>query len=451
MRSMALSLMFGTVVSFAGCSAEPDLSTVRPLTYQDLQIHNNWVYQKNNEAKAAPFEGRPIQVSGVGRVKAAPNVAVITGQIKTEAPTDDVAVDMAAKLINDTQKRLDGQSAELNFMQILGTEKRDEDCQKHNVEAQNRYNEIVSDNQFNKRIKVQIERGTNTSSKPRQPKPRIRTKLCPVLNSEVRINFVARVPSGQASNVINMLTEAGAEDVNLFGYDFEDYDKLYKDAAAKAVMDARGKAELIAARAGTQLREITDFRVDPPNRVSRYGPQAMIITNHANRSVAPGRYNDSVDLLNSGAQYVTIPAVFETVNETVVAQEASTELVTIPATYETVRETVVVQEASTEIAIVNGRPVERVIPAVTKQETRRVVKTPARTAERTIPAVTKTLTRRIIKTPARAERVGPEYGSANNALKMSLAGNRTIKVQATLTYDYITPIDGTLPKAKAFK
>ena len=451
MRPMALSLMFGTVLGLAGCSADPDLSTVRPLTYQDLQMHNNWVYRKNNEAKATPFEGRPIQVSGVGRVKAVPDIAVITGQIKTEAPTDSVAVDMAAKLINDTQRRLDGHSAELNFTQISGIEKRDEDCQKHNVEARNRYNEIVSDNQFNTRIKAQIERGINTPSKPRQPKPRIRTKLCPVLNSEARISFVARVPSDQASNIINMLTEAGVEDVNLFGYDFEDYDKLYKEAAAKAVMDARGKAELIAARAGTQLREITDFKVDPPNRVSRFGPQAMIITNHANRNVTPERYNDSVDLLNSGAQYVTIPATYETVSETIVVQEASAELVTIPAAYETVQETVVAQEASTEIVIINGRPMERVIPAVTKQINRRVVKTPARTTERTVPAVTKVETRRRIKTPARAERVGPEYGGANNALKMSLAGNRTIKVQATLTYGYITPIDGTLPKAKAFK
>ena len=314
-----------------------------------------------------------------------------------------------------------------------------------NIDAQNRFSEIVSDNEYNLRIKRQIERGINTSSKPREPKLRIAKKLCPVLNSEVRINFVARVPSGEAPNIINMLTEVGVEDVNLFGYDFEDYDTLYKEAAAKAVTDAGGKAELIAARAGTKLTEITDFTVDPPNRVSRFGPQAMIITNHANRNVAPGQYNESLALVNSGVEYVTIPPVFETYAEPIVVQEASTELVTIPATYETVQETVVVQPAY-------SNPDGSTVPAVTKQVSRRVVRTPASTQERVIPAVTKMETRRRIKTPASTvERVIPAFGGANNALKMSLAGKRTITVKAALTYSYITPIDGTLPKAEAFK
>ena len=443
MRFMALSLLCASAIGLAGglaaCSAEPDLATVRPLTYQDMQAHNNWAFQKNSETETAPFEGRPIQVSGIGRVKAAPTIAVITGQIKTEALTDDAAVDMAAKLINDAQRTLEGQSAELNFTQITGTEKRDEDCEKSNMESLNRFSEIVADNQFNANIKRQIERGINTSSKPRPAKARISAKVCPVLNSEVRIGFVARVPSGQAANIINMLTEAGVEDVNLFGYDFDDYDTLYKEAAAKAVTDARDKAERIAARAGTQLKAITEFTVDPPNRVARFGPQAMIITNHANRNVAPGQYNNTLDVVNSGVQYVTIPPVFETVTETVVVQEASTELVTVPATFETVQETVVVQPAY-------ANPDGSTVPAVTKQISRRVVKTPARTAERTIPAVSKTETRRVIKEPARAVQVGPEHGSANNALKMSLAGARTITVNARLTYGYTTPIDGTLPK-----
>ena len=251
------------------------------------------------------------------------------------------------------------------------------------------------------------------------------------------------------------------EDVNLFGYDFEDYDTLYKEAAAKAVTDAGGKAELIAARAGTKLTEITDFTVDPPNRVSRFGPQAMIITNHGNRSVAAGRYNDTGGaILNSGpnVEYIITPAVYETVSETVVVQPESVQYVSLPPTYKTISEPVVVQAASTELIAIPAtfdspaRVVERVIPAVTKMETRRVVKTPASTQERRIPAVTKQITRRVVKTPAKATpHVPPERNNANNALKMSLAGKRTITVKAALTYSYITPIDGTLPKKEALK
>ena len=91
------------------------------------------------------------------------------------------------------------------------------------------------------------------------------------------------------------------------------------------------------------------------------------------------------------------------------------------------------------------------MPSVTKQETRRVIKSPASTVERVIPAVTKQQTRRVVKTPARSVEIAPEHGSANNALKMSLAGARTISVNASLTYSYATPIDGTLPKPEAFK
>ena len=98
MKSIALSLLIGSALGLSGCSVERDLSMVRPLTYHDIQAHNNWAYLKNNEAKATPFKGRPIQVSGIGRVKAVPNIAVITGQIKTEASTDDAAVDLPRNL-----------------------------------------------------------------------------------------------------------------------------------------------------------------------------------------------------------------------------------------------------------------------------------------------------------------------------------------------------------------
>ena len=449
-----------------GCEAAPDRSSellpVRPLTYQDIQAHNNWVQSQSHKRKPEPFEAYPIEVKGVGRVKAVPNIAVITGVIKTKAQADDEAVDKAAKIINAVQRALNDQKAGLNFTQISAFEKRDEDCQTHNIESGNRHNEIISDNQFNTNIKAKIERGVNTKTKPREAKARIAQKLCPVLETQARLGFVVRIaPASAAADMINTLTTAGVEKVDLYGYDFEDYDALYKEAAAKAVKDAKTKAELIARRAGTHLTEITNFTVDPPERTSRFGPQAMIITNHGNRNVAAGQYNNlGGAVINAGpnVEFIITPAVYETVTETVVSQEASTELVTIPATYETVAETVVVQEASTELVAIPAtfnspaRVMERTIPAVTKQVMRRVVKQPARTQERVIPAVTKQVTRRVVKTPASAkQRIVPENERASNALKMSLAGARTITVNAALAYNYNTPIDGTLPKPETSK
>jgi uncharacterized protein YggE len=461
MRRIATSC-FLSIPLLVGCQAAQDFSMVRPLTYQDIQAHNNWVQLKKRIVKPKPFEGKPIQVSGIGRAKAVPNIAVITGLIETEAQADDEAVDKAAIIINKVQEVLEGQTAELNFTNISAVEKRDEDCQIHNVEVRTRYNEITLDNQYNANIKAQIERGVNTKVKPRKAKTRKTLKLCPVLETQAKIGFVVRIaPADNAAGVINMLTAAGVEKVDLFGYDFEDYDALYKEAAAKAVKDAKDKAELIANRAGTQLTDLTGFRVDPPDRTSRFGPQAMIITNHGNRNVAAGRYNNMDGaIINSGpnVDLVSIPAVYETVSETVVVQPASVEYVTIPPTYETVTETVTTQEASTELIVIPAtayspaRVEERVIPAVTKQVSRRVVKTPASTVERIIPAVTKQQTRRVVKTPARVEeRIASQNEGASNALKLSLAGARTITVNAALTYRYKTPIDGTLPNPETSK
>ena len=69
-------------------------------------------------------------------------------------------------------------------------------------------------------------------------------------------------------------------------------------------------------------------------------------------------------------QIVSGAPVYETVTETVVAQEASTELVTIPPTY----------NADGSIAT-PAYTQERSVPAVTKQVTRRVLKSPASTQE----------------------------------------------------------------------
>jgi len=125
-----------------------------------------------------------------------------------------------------------------------------------------------------------------------------------------------------------------------------------------------------------------------------------------------------------------IPPIFETVTETVVVQPASVEYVSVPAQYETVYETIVVQEASTELINVNGTVTERVIPAVTKQEARRVIKTPASSVERVIPG----------------GGVSAQTGASNALNESMMSGSKTIRVTASVSYNYETPLDGVIFK-----
>ena len=85
--------------------------------------------------------------------------------------------------------------------------------------------------------------------------------------------------------------------------------------------------------------------------------------------------NSSCDTYAKNAvEWVTIPAVFETITETLVVQKAYTDVKVSPAAYKA--------DGSIETAA-KAELIE--IPAVTKQVTRRVIITPARQVKRLIP------------------------------------------------------------------
>ena len=461
----------------------------------DIEDYIDWKADQT-EDKIEPFKAKPIAVSGTGTVRAVPDIAVLTGLIKTEAKVDYKAMDAASEIVNRVQEIIDGKPVDMSFTNLSAVEKRDEDCLAHNRNASRRNSDINSDNWFNKN---ELNRREDVRQKLRPPKPRIAQKVCEVTHVENYISFTAWVrPSGAVSEYIRAFTEAGVERVDLFGFDFSNYDALYKEASEKAVANAREKAEISARIAGTKLTTIESFSVSGTERRSRFGPQATIISPHGDRSVTPQQRTTFADrvirsqasprnrrsapvyappvpqasvscwdgsLVFNAVQCPGQPAlavspvssytgavtsggfsgvsqqsstgpVYETVTDTIVVQEASTELVVIPATYETVYETIVVQEASAGS------------PPVTKQEARRIVKTPARTSERTIPAVTKQVSRRVLKNPGSSSTGGVSGQSgASNALNESiLSGSKTIRVSASLSYNYETPLDGVIFK-----
>lgn len=487
-----LTLLGFTALALTACNP---LASSDKLTAEDFEdFFEDYVDWKidQEEVEIEPFKAAPIRVTGTGTVRATPDVAVLTGLIRTEAKQDHKAVNDAADIINRVQDIIRDKDVDLSFTTLSSAEQRDEDCLAHNREANSRHNDIISDIWFNQQ---QRNRPEDVRQKLRPAKARIAQKLCNVTHVENYIRFTAWVrPSHKVSDYIRAFTEAGVENVNLFGFDFSNYDALYKEAAEKAVENARQKAEISARIAGTTLTTVDSFSVTGTERRRRYGQQATIISPHGNRSVTPQQrisFSDRVirsqatprgsrrnmpqivapapvasmtcwdgslvfgagqcpaqPLMESTSysastssntigrgNFTSGPPIFETIAEPIVVQEASTELVTIPPTYETVMETIVVQPAS------DGNP------AVTKQVPRRVVRTPASTVERAIPTVTKQETRRVLRhTGASGGGVATQSGASNALNESLLSGSKTIRVSATLSYNYETPLDGVIFK-----
>ena len=481
MNKSAITVLTASLLASALLAACSPVGSNVALEVPDIEDYLDWK-DDQEDFEIEPFKAAPIRVTGTGTVRAAPDIAVLTGLIQTEADIDHEAMDASAKIINRVQEIIDGKDVDISFTTISSAEQRDLTCIAHNAEAAQRHSDINNDNWHNKR---ELNRPEDVRQKLRDPKKRIAQKVCEVTHVENYIGFTAWVrPSGEVSQYIRAFTEAGVDNVNLFGFDFSNYDTLYKEASEKAVINAREKAEISARIAGTKLTTVESFSVTKTERRSRYGQQAMIISPHGNRSVTPQQrttFSDRVirsqgtprnrgyrapqpvvaamtcwdgSYVSDASQCPGQPVaaspifigsplgraapIFETVTETVVVQEASTELVTIPATYETVYETVVTQEASAHS------------PAQTQQIARRVVRTPASTQERTVPAVTKTLTRRVLKNPGSANGggggVSAQTGSSNALNESMLSGSKTIRVSATLSYNYETPLDGVIFK-----
>lgn len=119
----------------------------------------------------------PADAAAKGRVRAIPDIAVITGTITTEADQDDTAIDEAAIIINAVQEAVNSQSVDLNFTQIRTSEKRNTDCLARNQKSLLRHYAIVSDNDYNANIKRRLEQGLDIKVKPRKPQKRLSSSL----------------------------------------------------------------------------------------------------------------------------------------------------------------------------------------------------------------------------------------------------------------------------------
>jgi len=427
-----------TALLLSGCGLGGDAN----LQAEDIEDYLSWK-ESQTEVEIEPFKANPIRVKGIGTVRAAPDIAVLSGVIKSKANVDYKAMDASAQIINRVQNIIDGKDIEISFTNISSVEKRDESCVAHNVKASRRHSDISTDNWFNKR---ELNRPKDVRQKLREPKSRILWKICEVTHVENVISFTAWVrPSGEVSDYIRAFTEAGVEQVNLFGFDFSNYDALYKEASEKAVKNAREKAEISARIAGTKLTTIETFSVTGTERRSRFGRQASIISPHGNRSLTPKQRRTFSDRIirEQAAQKRRAESRRQS------STRSSSRTVTCPD--------------GSRVSDINFCPVAQMVQpapleAMACWDGTYVMNAGQCPAQPAFEPSSDVVTVSATKPTNRA--VGgsiPEFSNASdqnqsgntqsNALRETmLSGSKTIRVSATLSYNYETPLDGVIFK-----
>jgi len=246
-----------------------------------------------------PYQPFPLSVSAIGQVEAAPDIAVVTGLIEIEDKSHDAVYAQIADIINGVQTVADTAETQMSYTEIKSYDQRDEDCDKDNQTAASRFYNIRSALGHNRSVNGQIkaiensletqkteheeevkkekstlrklnrnrdipefrreifdleeeieeleedyaenrEETIDTIARLRKSKkaiePRLAFKLCGVTSVKGQLSFTARInPAEKAPEFMNAFTRAGASKVNLFGYDFSDYDMVYQQAAERAV------------------------------------------------------------------------------------------------------------------------------------------------------------------------------------------------------------------------
>lgn len=266
-------LLLGTALLLAGCTAQSHSDQV-VLDLGDFEDYMYFMEDQGEVVDPVPFKPEPLVVSAIGKVQAQPDIAVITARIMAKDKNESRATAEMGEIINAVQTSLSGRNAETGFTAITSDRKYDPTCLNDNSFAWRRHREITQDYYFNRNLD---QRG-DTKTKRRFPKERVAQRVCMAQELEVATNMTIRIqPPEAAGDVLRALSEAGAENARLYGYDFTDYDALYQEAAAKAVALARQKAETVARVAGGTLGEIESFSVSKPDRTGRFGPQPNVI------------------------------------------------------------------------------------------------------------------------------------------------------------------------------
>lgn len=270
-RCLKTGSVLAIMIVMAGCVPQNDALRV---DLGDVDDYTDWLQARDAAEAPTPFTPEPLVVSAEGKVRAQPDIAVVTATITATDKNDSQAVDRMSGIINAAQAALANRNVETGFTSVTSSREFDQTCRNANMFAAQRHTQIQNDFYFNRRL----DREGDTKTKRRTPKPRLSQQVCQAQEIKVATQMVIRIqPAEAAGEALRALADAGAKDSQLFGYDYSDYDALYQEAAANAVALARTKAETVARLSGAQLGELVDFRVNAPARQGRFGPQPNII------------------------------------------------------------------------------------------------------------------------------------------------------------------------------
>lgn len=157
-----------------------------------------------------------VSFSGEGKVTAKPDIAVISASIVTEAATSKAAQDDNSKKSNQITDFLEKQDIEDKDIKTTG----------YNIYPQYNY---------------------------RTPKPQI-TGYQVTQSLEIKVRNLDNV-----SAVLDGLVTAGANQVSNLGLQVDNPEKLKDEARAKAIEDAKDKADVLKKQVGIKLGKIVGF------------------------------------------------------------------------------------------------------------------------------------------------------------------------------------------------
>lgn len=185
------------------------------------------IRQINNTATTT----NTVSFSGEGKITAKPDIAVISFAIVTEFPTSKAAQDANSKKSNQVT----------DFLKKQGIEDKDIKTSSYNIYPQYSY-------------PVPMPQGISLDSPTYyNPNPKI-------TGYQVNQSFKVKIRNlDKASGVLDGLVSAGANQVNNLGFQIDEPEKLKAEARAKAIADAKKKADELRSQLGIRLGHIVNF------------------------------------------------------------------------------------------------------------------------------------------------------------------------------------------------
>ena len=193
----------------------------------------------------AEGEIKYVTVTGVGEVEVMPDRFVISGAVIKQDDDLSTAMNALSEVVNQAEASLEAveglEVSGFNFAAVNTTGVKDPDCLLYNAEA-DRFNRTLRENE-----------------------ERIKHKTCEDVTKQASLTFTyTGAPVDRAGHAISALTEAGAVRVSLNGFKVSDIENLELEAAARAIDNAREKADRLAESGGAVIKGVKNLAAYQP-------------------------------------------------------------------------------------------------------------------------------------------------------------------------------------------